>query len=204
MKSKSAAILEIAIAYLVLRWLGISLRSTGIVQWEETILGWSYTGEILFIAIPALVIWLARRSWADYGVTLKDWKTNLDIGIKAYLARVLSVGALGVVLAIGIGYQSLEGGMIVALAELSVIAIVIQVLQKQQTVEGGKKNLIIMGLILLFPILLGMVLKRLTLLVVSTVFWQFCSGFGEEFVWRGYVQTRVNQVFGRPWILFGI
>jgi membrane protease YdiL (CAAX protease family) len=41
--------------------------------------------------------------------------------------------------------------------------------------------------------------------VVSTVVWQFVfSGFGEEFVWRGYVQSRLNQAFGRPMRLFGI
>jgi hypothetical protein len=46
---------------------------------------------------------------------------------------------------------------------------------------------------------------RLSLIIVSTVVWQlFFSGFGEEFVWRGYVQSRLNQAFGRPMRLFGI
>lgn len=204
MKTKIFAVLEILAAYLVLRWLGISLRSTGIVQWEQETLGWSYTAEILFIAIPALLIWLARRTWVDYGVTLTDWPTNLDIGIKAYLVRFLSVGALGVVLSLGIGYESLQGGAIIALAELIVIVIVVMVLQKQKIVTNGKTNLIVTGSILLFPILVGLAMNRLTLIVVSTVVWQFFSGFGEEFVWRGYVQSRLNQAFGRPFRWFGI
>jgi len=204
MKSKIFSVLEILAAYLVLQWLGTSLRSTGIVQWEQETLGWSYTAEILFIAIPALLIWLARRSWADYGVTLADWPTNLDVGIKAYLARFISVGALGVVLSLGIGYESLQGGAIIALAELIVIAIVVMVLQKQKTVTSGKTNLIVTGVILLFPIFVGLAMNRLTLIVVSTVVWQFFSGFGEEFVWRGYVQSRLNQAFGRPFRWFGI
>jgi len=41
--------------------------------------------------------------------------------------------------------------------------------------------------------------------IVSTVVWQFVfSGFGEEFVWRGYVQSRLNQAFGRPMRMFGV
>lgn len=204
MKAKIFAVLEILAAYLVLRWLGTSLRSTGIVQWEQETLGWSYTAEILFIAIPALLIWLARRTWVDYGVTLTDWPTNLDIGIKAYLVRFISVGALGVVLSLGIGYESLQGGAVIALAELIVIAIVVMVLQKQKTVTSGKTNLIVTGLILLFPIFVGLAMNRLTLIIVSTVVWQFFSGFGEEFVWRGYVQSRLNQAFGRPFRWFGI
>jgi hypothetical protein len=59
-------------------------------------------------------------------------------------------------------------------------------------------------LLLLFPILVGLALHRLTVIIVSTVLWQVFSGFGEEFVWRGYVQTRLNQAFGRPWNLLGL
>lgn len=204
MKTKLLAVLEILVAYLVLRVMGTALRSIGIVQWELDTLGWSYTSEILFIAIPVLVIWLTHRRWVDYGVTLTNWPTNLDIGIKAYLARFISVGALGVTLSLGIGYQSLQGGAVIALAELIVIAIVILVLQRQKTVVNGISNIIITGLILLFPIFVGLMMSRLTVIVVSTIIWQFFSGFGEEFVWRGYVQSRLNQAFGRPYHLFGI
>jgi hypothetical protein len=204
MKSKIFAVLEILAAYLVLRWLGTSLRSTGIVHWEQETLGWSYTAEILFIAIPALVIWLARQNWADYGISLKDWAINLDIGIKAYLVRIISIGALVVVLLLGIGYTSLKGGLIISVGEFLAIALMIWLLQRQKPVASGKSNLIITGLLLLFPILVGLAMNRLTLIVVSTVVWQFFSGFGEEFVFRGYVQSRLNQAFGRPFNWFGI
>jgi len=58
---------------------------------------------------------------------------------------------------------------------------------------------------LLFPILLALTMNELSVAIVSTVVWQFVfSGFGEEFVWRGYVQSRLNQAFGRPMRLFGV
>ncbi|MFZ5858492.1 MAG: CPBP family intramembrane glutamic endopeptidase [Chloroflexota bacterium] len=204
MKSKIFAVLEILAAYLVLRWLGTSLRATGIVQWEQETLGWSYTAEILFIAIPALVIWLTRRKWADYGVSLADWATNLDIGIKAYLVRIISVGALVATLMLGIGYASLTGGLLISIADVFAIALMLWLLARQKTVQNGKPNLIITGLLLLFPILVGLAMDRLSVIVVSTVVWQFFSGFGEEFVFRGYVQSRLNRAFGRPMRMFGI
>jgi membrane protease YdiL (CAAX protease family) len=203
-KSKIFAVLEIFFVYLVLRWLGTTLRATGIVQWEQETLGWSYTAEILFIAIPALVIWLARRNWSDYGVSLAAWPTNLDIGIKAYLVRIISVGALVAALLLGIGYTSLKGGLIISIADVFAIALMLWLLQRQKPIASGKSNLIITGLLLLFPILAGLAMGRLTLIVVSTVVWQFFSGFGEEFVFRGYVQSRLNQAFGRPFHWFGI
>ena len=103
MRKKLVAVLEIPAVYVLLRVLGNALRSTGVVQWELDTLGWSYTSEILFIAIPALVIWLARRNWTEYGVSFSNWQTNLDIGIKAYLVRIISVGALVGVLLLRIG-----------------------------------------------------------------------------------------------------
>jgi membrane protease YdiL (CAAX protease family) len=46
---------------------------------------------------------------------------------------------------------------------------------------------------------------QMSLVIISTMVWQlFLSGFGEEFVFRGYYQSRLNQAFGRPFCLFGI
>ncbi len=204
MRTKLFAVVEILAAYVLLRVLGNALRSTGVVQWELDTLGWSYTSEILFIAIPALVIWLARRNWTEYGVSFSNWQTNLDIGIKAYLVRIISVGALIGVLLLRIGYTSLRGGLIISIADVFAIALMVWLLNRQKPVLSGKSNLIITGLLLLFPILIGLAMNRLTLIVVSTVVWQFFSGFGEEFVFRGYVQSRLNQAFGRPFLWFGI
>jgi membrane protease YdiL (CAAX protease family) len=48
-------------------------------------------------------------------------------------------------------------------------------------------------------------MSKFNVMIVSTVAWQFVfSGFGEEFAYRGYFQSRLNQAFGRPLCLFGI
>ena len=66
-------------------------------------------------------------------------------------------------------------------------------------------NLILTALLLLLPILIALWVKKLSVVVVSTILWQFVlSGFGEEFAFRGYFQSRLNQAFGRPMCLFGI
>jgi hypothetical protein len=85
MKPKILTFVEILLVYAVMQAISIVLRSTGIDGWQRQNLGWSYTGMFIFVGIPALVIWLARRDWAEYGVSLANWQTNLDIGIKSYL-----------------------------------------------------------------------------------------------------------------------
>lgn len=209
MKNKVWAFAEILIVYAVLRLLGQAIRATGLVDAEIRLLGWTYTGGLLMMAVPLAVIWLARRRWADYGVTLAGWQTNLDVGIKAYLVRIIPVAlGLGGAAMLKLDYRTLSGGLVVALAEILGIAAMLWVLRRQQeskALASARTNLIVLGLLLLLPILVALAMRRLTLLIVSTVVWQFVfSGFGEEFFFRGYVQGRLNQAFGRPWTFFGV
>lgn len=209
MKSRILAMLEILLVYATIQALGIALRSTGIVQWEIQNLGWSYTGMLIFVGIPASVIWLTRRKWVEYGITLADWQTNLDVGIKAYLVRIIPVSFLLItILWLKMDYRNFPGGAVVALGELLGIALMLWVLNRQQEAKAmasAKNNVITTILLFLFPIVLALVMGKFSLIIVSTVFWQFFfSGFGEETVWRGYVQSRLNQAFGRPMRAFGV
>jgi uncharacterized protein len=209
MKAKIFALLEILLVYALMQAVSIAWRSTGVLQWEIANLGWSYTGTAIFVGVPALVIWLTRRNWAEYGVTLSAWQLNLDAGIKAYLVRIIPmVLGVGIVLWLGIGYKKLPGGAIVALTEIIGIAVMLWALNRQQeakAIASARGNLITIGILLLFPIVVALAMGKLSLVIISTVVWQFlCSGFGEEFAWRGYVQSRLNAAFGRPYRLFGI
>ncbi len=209
MKSRILAMLEILLVYATIQALGIALRSTGIVQWEIQNLGWSYTGMLIFVGIPASVIWLTRRKWVEYGIALADWQTNLDVGIKAYLVRIIPVSFLLItILWLKMDYRIFPGAAIVTVGEIIGVAIMLLVLRRQQAAKAlsaTRSNVITTVLLFLFPMVLAFVMGKLTLIILSTVVWQFVfSGFGEEFVWRGYVQSRLNQAFGRPMRMFGI
>ncbi|MBE7436183.1 MAG: CPBP family intramembrane metalloprotease [Anaerolineales bacterium] len=206
MKSKLLAFVEILLVYAVIQITGILRRSTEIVDWEIRTLGWSYTGMFIFVGIPALVIWLTRRDWAEYGVSRSDWRTNLDIGIKAYLVRIIPyVVGVGGAMWLMLDRNQISGGAFVALMEIVGVAVMLWVLNRQKPVKSGRGNVIVTILLLLFPIGVALAMNKLSAIVISTVVWQFVfSGFGEEFVWRGYVQSRLNQAFGRPMRMFGI
>lgn len=205
-KTKLLALLEVLLVFAALEGLEVLWRSTGIPQWEVQHLGWSYTGMLWWVAVPALMVWLPRRNWAAYGVSPVNWPTNLDIGIKAFLVAIIPLAfGLGGAMQLGLDINQVSGGLFVAVTEVISLALMVWILNRQKPVRSGRRNLISILLLLLLPIVVALARGTLSLVIVSTIVWQFIfSGFGEEFAFRGYFQSRLNQAFGRPVRLFGI
>jgi membrane protease YdiL (CAAX protease family) len=205
-KGKLLALLEVLLIFAALEGIDVLWRSTGIPQWENQNLGWSYTGMLWWVAVPALIIWLRRRDWAEYGVSPEDWPTNLDIGIKAFLVALIPMAfGLGGAMQLGLDVNQVSGGLFVAAMEVIGLALMVWILNRQKPVKSGRRNVISIVLLLLLPILVALAMGSFSVVIVSTVVWQFIfSGFGEEFAFRGYFQSRLNQAFGRPLHLFGI
>ena len=205
-KGKLLALLEVLLVFAALEGMDVLWRSTGIPQWEGRNLGWSYTGMLWWIAVPALIIWLTRRNWKEYGVSLVNWPTNLDIGIKAFLVALIPlVFGVGGAMQLGLDINQVSGGLFVTMMEVIGLALMVWILNRQKPVKSGRRNVISIVLLLLLPILVALAMGKLSVVIVSTVIWQFVfSGYGEEFAFRGYFQSRLNQAFGRPLRLFGI
>jgi hypothetical protein len=125
-KTKLLAVVEVLLVYALVQALVIALRSTAIMQWEIQNLGWSYTGMLILVGIPAIVMWLGRRNWAEYGVSLVNWQTNLDIGIKAYLVAFIPlVFGVGGAMQLGLDPNQVSGGLFVVMMEVVGLALMV-------------------------------------------------------------------------------
>ena len=97
--------------------------------------------------------------------------------------------------------KSASRSTVSVLTEASTIALT---KEKSKTTQ----NLILLGFLLALPILIGIYIQGLANFngkIASTVIYQFfISGFGEEILFRGYVQSRINQEFGRPYKFLGV
>jgi membrane protease YdiL (CAAX protease family) len=203
-RTKILTIFEILLVFAVLVALRVALRSTSVVQWEGQNLGWSYGIPLLWIGIIVLVMRLTHRSWAEYGVSTADWRTGLDIGMKAYLVRFIPI-VIGTGGAFWLGLSGTGSLAYRTLISVIALALMVWVINRQKEVKSGRSNVIVTVLLLLVPVGVALAMGQLSLVIVSTVVWQFVfSGFGEEFIFRGYFQSRLNQAFGRPMRLFGI
>lgn len=50
---------------------------------------WSYIAGALLILIPVIIILIAKRDFGNYGFILKEWRYNLNIGMKCFLIWII-------------------------------------------------------------------------------------------------------------------
>ncbi|MFW9921518.1 MAG: lysostaphin resistance A-like protein [Candidatus Thorarchaeota archaeon] len=173
----------------------------------------SYFVGALWFVVPALMIFGLRRNRADYGLTLKKGPESLDLAFGAFPYFVLTFAGYIVLMMVGWSYLEPLGALIMTGIFLLSTFLIVRLMSKnyddfdemQISHTKHRNNVIGLIILLLFPILLGLAVGRLSVGVVSTVVWQFVfSGFGEEMFFRGYIQSRLNQAFGRPYEWKGI
>ena len=195
MKTKILVALEILSVFVIMLVLRVALRSTSILQWEQQNLGWTYIVPLLWIGITVLVILLTRRSWAEYGISSLNWRSNLDIGVKAYLVRFLPI-VVGTAGAAWLGLSGLGSAAYRILISIIALALMVWVVNRRNEVKSGRANVILTCLLLLVPIGVALAMGKLSLVIVSTIIWQFIfSGFGEEFIYRGYYSIPAEPGF---------
>lgn len=178
-----------------------------VVRAEVALLGWSYVSGVLLILVPVAILLLTGRSFSKYGLTLKDWRVGLGVGMKCYLISLVPLGALYLMHRLGYMYTEPVASVVISMGEATAVYLFLKWMGKKPLGDKGSPmvDLTVMVILLALPIVVGYMVNRLSLKVASTVVWQFMfSGFGEEIRYRGYYQSRVNEEFGCPWSLMGV
>ena len=121
--------------------------------------------------------------------------------MKGCLVRAIPAMAL----VLGLNSEPITAGLIEAAGWAIALGVLFWILRRHKPAQSGRGNVLFGILLLSIPVVVALVMNKLSLVILSTIVWQFVfSGFGEEFFYRGYFQSRLNQAFGRPLRLFGI
>lgn len=209
---KFLALLEVLSVFIIFKPLGWWLVSLGVYKWEvQHFGGWSYLGGVLSFLIPTLILFITRRSFKDNGITIKNWQQSLDIAMKVFPIKIIP-WCLGIValMLLNTSYTDIRVAIVLTVGYLFAIPLLLVSLRncRQKSILDRKTtatNLIVLFAIVIAPLIISIAINRFSGAVLSTVIWQVIfSGFGEEYKWRGYYQSRLNTGFGKPYHLFGI
>lgn len=173
-------------------------------RWETRVLGESYFLGLLTVAVPLMALVASKGSLEEYGLAVSDWRASLSRGLTGYLYLLLPnlILFLMTVTLAGVTYLPVSLfvsgvtflAMFLALGHLSL---------------GGspktRRDVALVAILLGAPLILSVVLGSLTIRLASAVVWELVfGGVAEEVLYRGYVQSRVNEEYGRPWSFAGV
>ncbi|MCW4050938.1 MAG: CPBP family intramembrane metalloprotease [Candidatus Bathyarchaeota archaeon] len=178
-----------------------------LVKWELRTLGWSYFTGAVMVLVPVMVMVVTKRDFEESGVTLQRWQHGLDIGLRGYLALLVPQFLLFMALTWGIGYESLGTSLLLSGVVFLFMVFLLWRLRNPSYKEFSSPTVrvVIVALLLCFPLVIAFIFGGISLRLLSTLVWQVVfGGFGEELLYRGYIQSMVNVEHGKPWSFMGV
>jgi len=190
-------VVAIFIIFLVISW---AFETTGLAATQRQYLHWDYFSHVIMIVIGIGAVAIGKKDFTSYGFTLKKWRPDLSI---ALICLISAAGYIPSLISPSIaGNRPINTLFIIA----AVLLALWLVLNKKNKGAAEKPGLQVFWFILLIPFIIAVVLGMAGFgIIASTIVFQFYfAGFGEEILFRGYFQSRLNEDFGRPWRLKGV
>jgi membrane protease YdiL (CAAX protease family) len=196
-KAKVKAILEVVaiFAIIVLGFKAINISPLG--EWENQVIGRYFLEYALVLFVPMAILIVTRRSFSEYGIDFK----NLGYHLKVVVVGIIPIFVLSAILFF-LGWDSWKNTTLVSIIEVILLVVVAWMLRNLPAIGKGYSIGILLFLVARLPLVsleasVGIVTAKL---VYTFIF----VALGEEILFRGYIQSRVNETFGRPRIFFGV
>jgi uncharacterized protein len=191
-KALTEVVVVFSLALLLIALVGLSPLGA----WERQVLKYNFAEYAVMIAVPLLVIAVARRNRAAYGLSFQNLRYHLDIAATAFLPVALSFVPISF-----FDYKQWNGALVMAAVEIALLFALGWLLKRKST---RNETGLLAGAFLV--IVWSNFTPKVSLghAVSAFVFYILLLGFGEELLFRGFIQSRLNGAWGRPFQFFGI
>lgn len=196
MHPKAKAVIEAAALFGVTLFLIAVLSGSPLGEWQRRHTPRPFLEYALMIALPLLFIAVRRGHPADCGLSLKDLKQQLDI----FLAALVPFAVASLAFAF-FNHKRWDHAFLLAGIRIALLLALALMMRKKPTVAAGS---ILPGFILVMLAVEPASQGLMGSAMVSVVFFVFFLGPGEELLFRGYIQSRLNSAWGRPFRFFGV
>jgi membrane protease YdiL (CAAX protease family) len=207
--SKSRALAESLLVWaFVMSLLWVAKLAPDFTSWQKGVFGQSFlTSAACLIVPPLLILILTRRDVGAYGIAFKRLKQPLAMGLRSLIVLVPATGAFPLLGALQLSAYDWKGGLILALffgASLPLVGLAVRGLPTLSEQSASNRHVSSLVLFLGIAIMLAAATLPYTRIVASILYAMLFVGLGEELLFRGYIQTRVTQAFGRPRQVLGV
>lgn len=193
---KAKAVIEVVIVFSLTLFLMALVGRSPVGEWERQVTDRVFIEYAMMIVIPLLILVVARRNLTSYGLALSHFRYHLDIAAAAFIPVAIASVPLAFI-------DSLQwsGALIMVGVEIALLFALGWLLKRKPTqTETG----ILVGAVLVTTY--SRVVEKATIgnAFSALIFYIFFLGLGEELLFRGYIQSRLNAAWGRPFQFFGV
>lgn len=193
---KVKAILEVIVVFSLTLFLVALAGLSPVGEWVRQVSKRAFFEYVVMIAVPLLILVITRRDLAAYGISLRNFRYHLDITAAAFVPMAVAIAFAGFV-----NYTLWWGGLIMAVLQIALLVVLGRLLKGKPT---QNQSGILVGAIFLTTFSRATVGATIGNAISALIFYVFFLGLGEELLFRGYIQSRLNQAFGKPFQFYGV
>jgi uncharacterized protein len=193
---KVKAVIEVVVVYSLTLFLVAMVSLSPIGAWELQVWYHPFIEYAVMIAFPLLILVVTQRKLAAYGISLRNLRYHLNIAATAFVPVALASVPLAFV-----NYKQWSGALVMAGVEIALLLALGWLLKRKPAMDESG---ILLGAIALVAFSNPAQQAPLNKAISAFVFYLFFLGFGEELLFRGYIQSRLNIAWGRPFQFFSV
>lgn len=199
MESKVGAVLEVVLVFAVLMVAVWAFGASPIAQWQTRVLQWGFLQYLLFfMVLPLAVMAIRGKKRAQYGISLGRFRHHVDVAFTCWLPVVLSYLPASFV-----RHDTRIGALVMSAVNVALLLVLARILKQRPDRRAWQGVLFTIAVLALFGVWRGTI-PPLPKLALGVAFFLLFVGLGEELMFRGYIQSRLNEAFGRPYRFLGI
>ena len=209
--ARTAAIIEVMVVFAVVHISYRAFKHFTDLGRAEVASGLNFSAGSTMVIFTVALVLLFKRSFEFYGLSCKEWRFNLNLGLfweLFFLTVAIIIMKLLAVRFDPLHPSELKGTLVATGGQVLNTVLLLLFLMRERSflrrIPPIVSLFILLGLLSL-PVALASHFGHPVLNMLLSVLWLFfCAGFGEEIFFRGYIQSRVNQAFGCPYRFLGV